>query len=305
MSETSVIGAAQPRKTAKPWYRQLWAHIVAAMIIGVLLGHFYPRLGEQMQPLGDGFIKAIRMLIGPIIFCTVVHGIAKMADMARVGRVAIKALIYFEVLTTIALIIGLVMVNLFQPGAGMNVDLSQVDTSSIKTYVAQSQGHDTSTLLLNIIPNTLVSAFAEGHVLQVLFVAVLCGFALIWMGERRMLRIAIGQYPHPTALRDGRVSFNLVMLEFADIPTINRAFAPMVREQRFDVVRSGSRPFSRRRRTANPWCCCQWCWGLLPRRWRGQTSGRGCRPVRSRGRGSAALKPGKDGQPHERGKRRG
>jgi len=154
------------------------------MVIGVLLGHFYPKLGEQMQPLGDGFIKAIRMLIGPIIFCTVVHGIAKMADMARVGRVAIKALIYFEVLTTIALAIGLVMVNLLQPGAGMNVDLSKVDTSSIGTYVAQSQGHDTSTFLLNIIPNTLVSAFAEGHVLQVLFVAVLCGFGLIWMGER-------------------------------------------------------------------------------------------------------------------------
>jgi aerobic C4-dicarboxylate transport protein len=183
-STTQTITVDQPRKAAKPWYRQLWFHVIAAMVIGVLLGHFYPKLGEQMQPLGDGFIKAIRMLIGPIIFCTVVHGIAKMADMARVGRVAIKALIYFEVLTTIALAIGLVMVNLLQPGAGMNVDLSKVDTSSVGTYIAQSQGHDTSTFLLNIIPNTLVSAFAEGHVLQVLFVAVLCGFALIWMGKR-------------------------------------------------------------------------------------------------------------------------
>jgi len=184
MSATDAIGNAQPRGIAKPWYRQLWAHVVAAMVIGVLLGHFYPALGAQMQPLGDGFIKAIRMLITPIIFCTVVHGIAKMADMARVGRVAIKALIYFEVLTTIALIIGLVMVNVLQPGAGMNVNLANLDTSTIQNYVAESKGHGLSAFLLDIIPGTLVSAFAEGHVLQVLFVAVLCGFALIWLGER-------------------------------------------------------------------------------------------------------------------------
>src|SRR3954467_1354809 len=182
MTVVTAVPTSAPRRG--PWYGQLWVQVVAAMLIGVALGYFAPDLGQQMQGLGDAFIKAIRMVIAPIIFCTVVHGIARMSDMARVGRVAIKALIYFEVLTTIALALGLVMVNLLQPGAGMNVDLSKVDTSSIGTYVAQSQGHDTSTFLLNIIPNTLVSAFAEGHVLQVLFVAVLCGFGLIWMGER-------------------------------------------------------------------------------------------------------------------------
>jgi aerobic C4-dicarboxylate transport protein len=124
------------------------------------------------------------MLIAPIIFCTVVHGIARMADMARVGRVAIKALIYFEVLTSIALVIGLVAANLWQPGVGMNVDLSRIDTSAVSTYVAQTRKQDTATFLINIIPNTFVGAFSDGNVLQVLFIAVLCGFALTWIGPR-------------------------------------------------------------------------------------------------------------------------
>ncbi len=183
----SVTGMAAPlavKKPARAWYAQLWVQVIAAMVIGILVGHFYPQFGTKMQPLGDAFIKAIRMLIGPIIFCTVVHGIAKMADMAKVGRVAIKALIYFEILTTIALILGLVMVNLWQPGAGMNVDLSTVDTTSIKGYLAQTEKTDTISFLMNIIPNTFVGAFAEGHILQVLFISVLCGFGLIWMGPR-------------------------------------------------------------------------------------------------------------------------
>src|SRR5246127_4017083 len=113
-------------KKAQPWYLQLWFQVLVAMVIGIALGHFYPSLGAKMQPLGDAFIKAIRVLIAPIIFCTVVHGIANMANMARVGRVAIKTILYFEVLTTIALIIGLVAVNLLRPGAGMNIDLSHV-----------------------------------------------------------------------------------------------------------------------------------------------------------------------------------
>src|SRR3954469_6121543 len=154
MHANVTVAADKPVRRPRPWYTQLWAQVMAAMVLGVLLGHFYPDLGVRLQPLGDAFIKAIRMLIAPIIFCTVVHGIARMADVARVGRVAIKALIYFEILTTVALAIGLVMVNLLQPGAGMNVDLSKVDTSSVGTYIAQSQGHDTSTFLLNIIPNT-------------------------------------------------------------------------------------------------------------------------------------------------------
>src|SRR3984885_689791 len=154
------------------------------MAVGVALGQFYPSLGAKMQPLGDAFIKAIRVVIAPIIFCSVVHGIASMANMAKVGRVALKALIYFEVLTTVALVIGLVAVNVFKPGVGMNVDLSHIDTSVVTPYLEQTHKQTTGQFLLNIIPNTFVGAFAEGNVLQVLYISVLCGFALSWLGER-------------------------------------------------------------------------------------------------------------------------
>jgi aerobic C4-dicarboxylate transport protein len=158
--------------------------VLLAMALGIALGKFQPDLASRMQPLGDAFIKAIRILIAPIIFCTVIHGVARMADMKRVGRMAIKAIVYFEVLTTIALIIGLVAVNLLKPGVGMNVDLSRVDASSVKQYVAQTESLTPADFLLNIIPRTFVSALAEGNVLQVLFIAVLCGFALIQLGPR-------------------------------------------------------------------------------------------------------------------------
>jgi aerobic C4-dicarboxylate transport protein len=176
--------SASPAREPQPWYFQLWFQVLVAMAIGIVLGHLYPNVGEQMQPLGDAFIKAIRVLIAPIIFCTVVHGIASMANMAKVGRVALKALVYFEVLTTVALIIGLVTVNIFRPGVGMNVDLSHVDASSVAAYLEQTHKQTTGQFLLNIIPNTFVGAFSEGNVLQVLYVAVLCGFALSWLGER-------------------------------------------------------------------------------------------------------------------------
>jgi aerobic C4-dicarboxylate transport protein len=165
------------------WYRQLWVQVLIAMAIGIVLGIFRPGVGARMQPLGDGFIKAIRMLIGPIIFCTVVHGIARMTDLARVGRVAIKAIVYFEVLTTIALAIGLVAVNILQPGKGMNVDLSHVDASAAKPYLAQTQNQTAVDFLLNIVPQTMVGAFADGNVLQVLLISVLFGFALTKLGE--------------------------------------------------------------------------------------------------------------------------
>jgi aerobic C4-dicarboxylate transport protein len=180
---------------ARPFYLQLWFLVLVAMAIGVALGRFDPDVGVRMEPLGDAFIKAIRVLIAPIIFCTVVHGIAGMASMAKVGRVALKALIYFEVLTTIALVIGLVAVNLFQPGAGMHVALSQVDTSSLAPYLQQTERRTVAQFLFNIIPNTFVGAFSEGNVLQVLFISVLCGFALSWMGEggkplQRLIEVA-------------------------------------------------------------------------------------------------------------------
>lgn len=154
------------------------------MIVGIVLGKFDPGLGVRMQPLGDAFIKLVRMLIAPIIFCTVVHGIARMADMARVGRVALKAIVYFEVLTTIALVIGLVAVNLWQPGRGMNVDLAHVDTSAVQTFVAHPESMSVTQFLTNIIPGSFVGAFTEGNVLQVLLISVLCAFALTQVGSR-------------------------------------------------------------------------------------------------------------------------
>ena len=115
----------------RPLYSHLYFQVVCAILIGILLGHFYPTLAVTMQPLGEAFIKAIKMLIAPIIFCTVVHGIASMNDMKKVGRVGLKAIVYFEVVTTLALIVGLIIVNLWQPGSGMNVDPSAIDTKSI------------------------------------------------------------------------------------------------------------------------------------------------------------------------------
>src|SRR6516165_3360154 len=165
--QADATAAARTTRKAQPWYLQLWFQVLVAMVLGIALGHFYPQLGAKMQPLGDGFIKAVRVLIAPIIFCTVVHGIASMADMVKVGRVALKALIYFEVLTTLALVIGLVAVNVFAPGAGMNVDLSHVDTAAVAPYLAQTHSRTTAEFLLGIIPNTFVGAFADGNVLQV------------------------------------------------------------------------------------------------------------------------------------------
>ncbi len=181
--DLSAPATAIDRPRSRPFYVQLWFLVLLAMAIGIALGHYWPDAGVRMEPLGEAFVRAIRVLIAPIIFCTVVHGIAGMASMAKVGRVALKALIYFEVLTTIALVIGLVAVNLLQPGAGMHVDLSHLDTSAVAQYLEQTHKRTTAQFLLNIIPNTFVSAFSEGNVLQVLFVSVLCGFALSAMGK--------------------------------------------------------------------------------------------------------------------------
>jgi len=181
----TTVTAVQPAPARKqtPWYKKLWIQVLIAMVVGIVFGHVSPDGGVKMQPFGDAFIKAIRVLIAPIIFCTVVHGIARMADLARVGRVALKTLIYFEVVTTCALIIGLVAVNIWQPGVGMNVNLATVDTSTVKTYVAQSHAQGVVPFLMNIIPSTFVGAFVEGNVLQVLLLAVLCGFALTWLRD--------------------------------------------------------------------------------------------------------------------------
>ena len=183
MATPASIPAGQPAAKHHKWYRHLYVQVLVAIVIGVLLGHFWPEIGAQMKPLGDLFIKLIKMLIAPIIFCTVVHGIASMEDMKRVGRVGLKALIYFEVMTTVALIIGLVVVNLWQPGAGMNVDPAALDTRGIQSYVRRAGEQSTIDFFMHIVPNTVVGAFAEGEILQVLFFAVLFAFALHALGE--------------------------------------------------------------------------------------------------------------------------
>ena len=167
-----------------PLYRSLYFQVISAVVAGVLLGHFYPSVGADMKPLGDGFIKLIKMIIAPIIFCTVVIGIAGMEDMKKVGKTGGLALLYFEVVSTVALIIGLVLVNLFKPGEGMNIDASTLDTKAIAAYTGPGKLTGTTDFLLNIIPNTLIDAFAKGEILQVLLIAVLFGFALHKFGGR-------------------------------------------------------------------------------------------------------------------------
>jgi aerobic C4-dicarboxylate transport protein len=170
-----------------PIYRSLYFQVICAVVIGVLLGHFYPETGKLMKPLGDGFIKLIKMMIAPIIFCTVVVGIAGMEDMKKVGKTGGLALLYFEVVSTFALIIGLVLVNVFKPGQGMNVDVATLDTKAIAAYTGPGKMVGTTDFLLNIIPTTVVDAFAKGEILQVLLIAVMFGFALHRFGGRGTL----------------------------------------------------------------------------------------------------------------------
>lgn len=169
----------------QPLYKYLYFQVIVAIIIGILLGHFQPTLGSSMKPLGDGFIKLIKMIIAPIIFCTVVIGIASMGDVKKVGRVGGKAVLYFEVVSTVALTIGLIIMNFFRPGSNMNVDVSSLDPASVANYTkAASSNHGFADFLLNIIPSTVVDAFAKGDILQVLFFSVLFGFALSALGPQ-------------------------------------------------------------------------------------------------------------------------
>ena len=175
------------RPAGKPLYKSLYFQVIAAIVIGVLLGHFYPATGEAMKPLGDGFIKLIKMIIAPIIFCTVVVGIAGMEDMKKVGKTGGYALLYFEIVSSVALIVGLTIVNIVQPGAGMNIDPATLDTKGVAAYTKPGQMQSTTDFLLNIIPSTVIDAFAKGEILQVLLFAVLFGFALHRFGGRGTL----------------------------------------------------------------------------------------------------------------------
>ena len=171
----------------RPLYTSLYFQVIVAIVIGVLVGHFFPETGEAMKPLGDAFIKLIKIIIAPIIICTVVVGIAGMEDMKKVGKTGGYALLYFEAVSTIGLLVGLLIVNTVQPGAGMNVDPATLDTKGIAAYTKPGQMQSTTEFLLNVIPSTVVDAFAKGEILQVLLFAVLFGFALHKFGGRGTL----------------------------------------------------------------------------------------------------------------------
>jgi len=177
----------EPNPARKPFYKSLYLQVITAIIIGVILGHFFPSTGEAMKPLGDGFIKLIKMVIAPIIFCTVVVGIAGMEDMKKVGKTGGLALLYFEIVSSVALVVGLVVINIVKPGVGMNIDAATLDTKGIAAYTKPGQMASTTDFLLNVIPSTVVDAFAKGEILQVLLFAVMFGFALHKFGGRGTL----------------------------------------------------------------------------------------------------------------------
>src|SRR5215510_1438038 len=167
----------------QPWYRILYVQVLIAIALGILIGYFWPDLGKQLKPLGDGFIALIKMMIAPVIFCTVVHGISSMGDLKRVGRVGLKALIYFEVVSTVALAIGLLVGEILKPGAGFNIDPASIDAKSVATYVTKAKEEGIVAHLMAIIPDSFVGALARGDLLQVLLISILSGFAIALMGK--------------------------------------------------------------------------------------------------------------------------
>jgi aerobic C4-dicarboxylate transport protein len=169
--------------TRRPWYRVLYVQVLLAMLVGILLGHFFPNAGMAMKPLGDGFVALIRMMIAPIVFCTVVQGIGSMRDMRKVGRVGVKALLYFEAVSTLALIIGMIVASVAQPGKGLNIDPSTLDPRAVAGYVSHVKDVGLVARLLAIIPDTFVAAFVQGDVLQILLIAILTGFAVSRLGD--------------------------------------------------------------------------------------------------------------------------
>ena len=171
----------------KPWYRVLYIQVLIAVFLGIVVGYVNPGLGKNLKPLGDGFVSLVKMIIAPIIFCTVVHGIASMSDLKKLGRVGIKALFYFEIVSTLALFIGLIVVNTLRPGAGFNVDPKSLNPTQLQqsqAFAQKAHSLDPVEFLLNIIPSSFFNAFASGDILQVLLTAILSGFAISFMGVR-------------------------------------------------------------------------------------------------------------------------
>ena len=193
----SAVMTPPARSSKKPFYRTLYFHLLVAILLGVLLGHFMPSLAVQMKPLGDAFIKLVKMVIGPIIFCTVVSGMAGMGDIRKVGRVGGKALLYFEIVSTLSLVIGLVAGHLFHPGAGFNLNPATIDTKALAGFTTAAHQQNTVEFLMQIIPDTVVSAFSTGNVLQILLISVLFGAALAATGEygRPLVRM-IDRFAH-------------------------------------------------------------------------------------------------------------
>lgn len=168
----------------RDWYRILYVQVLVAVALGIAVGWLAPEFGKSLKPLGDGFIKLVKMLISPIIFCTVVHGIASMGDLKKLGRIGFKTLLYFEVVSTLALIIGLVVVNLLKPGAGFNIDPATLNAGLVKDYAVKAHGMSTVDFLLNIIPKTFLDALVGGDLMQVLFISILVALAVSGMGPR-------------------------------------------------------------------------------------------------------------------------
>lgn len=165
-------------------FKSLYFQVLIAIAIGIALGRFYPNFAVELKPLGDGFIRLIKMMIAPIIFCTIVTGIAGMQSTKKVGRVGLKSILYFEVVTTIALLIGLVVINVLKPGAGMNIDPATIDAKAVEGFISESKNQTVSEFILHIIPENIVNALSTGSILQVLFFSILFGFALSKIGEK-------------------------------------------------------------------------------------------------------------------------
>jgi aerobic C4-dicarboxylate transport protein len=179
---TVTTAPSASASTRSPWYSILYIQVLIAIALGVLIGHFYPNTGKALKPLGDGFISLIKMMIAPVIFCTVVHGISSMGDLKRVGRVGLKALLYFEVVSTIALLVGLLVGEIIQPGSGFNIDPATLDPKAVATYVHKASEDGIVAHLMAIIPESFIGALAKGDLLQVLLVSILSGFAIAFMG---------------------------------------------------------------------------------------------------------------------------
>jgi aerobic C4-dicarboxylate transport protein len=202
-------GLARPpvsaRPARRPWYSVLYIQVLIAIALGILIGHLYPNFGKELKPLGDGFIALIKMMIAPVIFCTVVHGIASMSDLKKVGRVGVKTLFYFEAVSTLALVIGLIVGEVVQPGSGFNIDPATLDPKAVATYVTKAKEESIVAHLLGIIPDSYFGALARGDLLQVLLISILSGFAIALLGER-------GQKVTEAINTASRVFFNIIRI---------------------------------------------------------------------------------------------